>query len=175
MKTSSYQIRHQRSLGNRCCLEKGLISKIMFKDMETTVVLKLLGRNIGYAALFSHISSLWRPTKSFHLMDIEIGYFLAKLHIRLLGLLCFMYKRRILEAVGGLVGKMFKLDLSTDSKTRGYFARMVIFVDLDKPLVSQVMVNGELQRVEYEALPTIYFLCGKYSHLKELCPSQVNS
>ncbi|MBA0829587.1 hypothetical protein Goarm_014181 [Gossypium armourianum] len=57
------------------------IQQIMFKDMETTLVLKLLGQNIGYTALFSHISSLWRPTKSFHLMDIEIGYFLAKLHV----------------------------------------------------------------------------------------------
>ncbi|MBA0821872.1 hypothetical protein Goarm_018706 [Gossypium armourianum] len=47
---------------------------------------------------------------------------------------------------------------------------MVVFVDLDKPLVSQVLVNGELQRIEYEALPTIFFSCGKYGHLKELCP-----
>ncbi|MBA0731108.1 hypothetical protein Golax_025506 [Gossypium laxum] len=77
-----------------------------------------------------------------------------------------MYKRRILEAVGGLVGKVVKLDLSTDSKTSGYFARMVIFIDLDKPLVSQVMVNGELQRVEYEALPTIYFFVWKIWSLK---------
>ncbi|MBA0557658.1 hypothetical protein Golob_014712 [Gossypium lobatum] len=97
------------------------IQQIMFKDVETTVVLKLLGQNIGYAALFSHISSLWHPKKSFHLMDIEIGYFLSKLHIRLLSLLGFMYKMRILEAVGGLVGKVVKLDLSTDSKNQWLF------------------------------------------------------
>ncbi|MBA0579041.1 hypothetical protein Gorai_021308 [Gossypium raimondii] len=36
------------------------------------------------------------------------------------------------------------------------------------------MVNGELQRIEYEALPTIFFSCGKYGHLKELCPSPVS-
>ncbi|MBA0602216.1 hypothetical protein Gorai_002405 [Gossypium raimondii] len=38
-------------------------------------------------------------------------------------------------------------------------------------MVSQVLVNGELQRVEYEALPTICFSCGKYGHLKKLCAS----
>ncbi|MBA0568406.1 hypothetical protein Golob_005904 [Gossypium lobatum] len=38
-------------------------------------------------------------------------------------------------------------------------------------LVSQVMVNGELQRVEYQVLPTICFSCGKYGHLKEQCTS----
>ncbi|MBA0843111.1 hypothetical protein Goarm_000325 [Gossypium armourianum] len=116
------------------------IQQILFKDMETMVILKLLGRNIGYDALLS-------------------------------GLPGFMYKSRILEVIGELVGKVVKLDFNTDSKTRGRFARMAVLVDLDKPLVSQVLVNGELQRVEYEALPTICFSCGKYGHLKKLCAS----
>ncbi|MBA0788263.1 hypothetical protein Gotri_026713 [Gossypium trilobum] len=55
------------------------IQQILFKEMETTVMLKLLGCNIGYAALYNQIISLWRPPKSFHLMDIENEYFLAKL------------------------------------------------------------------------------------------------
>ncbi|KAH1039446.1 hypothetical protein J1N35_041189, partial [Gossypium stocksii] len=42
------------------------------------VVLKLLGRNIGYEALHSRISSLWNPSMPFYLMDIENGYCLAK-------------------------------------------------------------------------------------------------
>ncbi|PPR89073.1 hypothetical protein GOBAR_AA31612 [Gossypium barbadense] len=49
-----------------------------FQGYETSVALKLLGRNIGYIALFNQISSLWRSSKSFNLMDIENGYFLAK-------------------------------------------------------------------------------------------------
>ncbi|KAK5841702.1 hypothetical protein PVK06_004025 [Gossypium arboreum] len=143
------------------------IQQILFKGMETTVVPKLLGRNIGYATLFNRISSLWRPTKLFHLKDIKNDYFLAKLQciedynkalsqgpwiiygqylivqpwkkyfspmksypsmvlawIRLPGLLGFMYKRRILEEVGGLVDKVVKFDLNTDRKTIGCFARM---------------------------------------------------
>ncbi|KAH1098274.1 hypothetical protein J1N35_015195 [Gossypium stocksii] len=64
--------------------------------------------------------------------------------IKLPSLLGFMYKTRILEEVGGLVGKVVKFDLNINSKTRGCFARMAISIDLDKPLVSQVMVNGEL-------------------------------
>lgn len=77
--------------------------------------------------------------------------------IRLSGLLGFMCKRNILEVVGGLVGKVAKLNFNTDKKTRGHFFRMSFFVDLDRPLVSQVWVNGELQWVKYEALPTICF------------------
>ncbi|MBA0628769.1 hypothetical protein Godav_023429 [Gossypium davidsonii] len=129
------------------------IQQILFKEMETTVMLKLLGCNIGYAALYNQIISLWRPPKSFHLMDIENEYFLAK---------------RILEVVRGLVGKVAKVDFNMDSKIK-----MVKFLDLDRPLVFQVWVNGELQWVEYEALPTICFSCGKCGHLKEMYPSPV--
>ncbi|MBA0608961.1 hypothetical protein Godav_021106 [Gossypium davidsonii] len=112
------------------------IHQILFKDIETTLVLKLLGRNIGLSGLPS-----------------------------------FMYKKRILEAVGRLVGKVVKLDFNSDSKSKGRFSRMTVFLDPDKHLVSQVLVNGELVWVEYEALLTICFSCGQYDHLKEMCTS----
>ncbi|MBA0648547.1 hypothetical protein Goklo_016247 [Gossypium klotzschianum] len=54
------------------------IKKILVKEMEKTVVLKLLGRSISYVALHNRISSLWRPSKPFSLMDIENVYFLVK-------------------------------------------------------------------------------------------------
>ncbi|PPS18341.1 hypothetical protein GOBAR_AA02239 [Gossypium barbadense] len=36
----------------------------------------------------------------------------------------------------------------SDSWTRWRFARMVVYVSLDKPLISKVLVNGKPQRVE---------------------------
>ncbi|MBA0583368.1 hypothetical protein Gorai_014228 [Gossypium raimondii] len=127
------------------------IQQILFKGMEATVVLKLLGRSIGYAALQNRISSFWRPLKSFHLMDIENG---------LPGLPGFFYKRKIIEEIGGLTSKVVNLDFNTDNRNRGRFARLVVYVNLDKPLVLQVFVNDKLQRVEYESLPMICFTCG---------------
>ncbi|PPD75772.1 hypothetical protein GOBAR_DD27303 [Gossypium barbadense] len=47
------------------------LRKFLVKDMETTVVIKLLGRNISYGVLHNHISSLWRPSKPFRLMDVK--------------------------------------------------------------------------------------------------------
>lgn len=48
---------------------------------------------------------------------------------------------------------------------------MAVFVNLDRPLISKVLVDGDVQRVEYESLPMVCFNCGKYGHVKELCLS----
>ncbi|PPS06388.1 hypothetical protein GOBAR_AA14260 [Gossypium barbadense] len=89
--------------------------------------------------------------------------------IRLPGLPGYMFRRQIVEAVGGLIGKVVKLNLQTDKRTMGRFARFAVFINLAKPLVSQVLVDGAVQRVEYEALPTVCFGCGRYGHVRDLC------
>ncbi|KAK5836596.1 hypothetical protein PVK06_012390 [Gossypium arboreum] len=72
--------------------------------------------------------------------------------IRLLGLPGFLYKRKILEEISGLISRVVKLDSDTDNRSKGKFARMSVFMNLDKPLIPQVLVNGRAKRVEYEAL-----------------------
>ncbi|KAG8475227.1 hypothetical protein CXB51_032054 [Gossypium anomalum] len=164
------------------------IKDILFKEMESMIILKLLRRNIGYNVLYNRIFNLWKSLNSFHLMDITNGYFFVKFQgmedynkvltqgpwiifgqyltvqpwtktfnpeqpypsvvlawIRLSGLPGYLYKRQIIEAI--------------------------VFINLDEPLTSKVLVDGAIQRVEYEALPTVCFSCGKYGHVKELCPS----
>ncbi|PPR84486.1 hypothetical protein GOBAR_AA36227 [Gossypium barbadense] len=59
-----------------------LLRNFLVRDMETIVVVKLLGRNIGYGALHNHISSLWKPSQPFRLMDIKNGYFLVRFQCR---------------------------------------------------------------------------------------------
>ncbi|XP_040934424.1 uncharacterized protein [Gossypium hirsutum] len=90
--------------------------------------------------------------------------------IRLIGLLGYLYKHKILTEIGGMVGKVVKLDMNTYSKVRGRFARMAVYINLERPLVSQILINGRSQRVEYESLPTICFHCGRYGHVKDNCP-----
>ncbi|PPR86803.1 hypothetical protein GOBAR_AA33884 [Gossypium barbadense] len=180
------------------------LKNILIRDMETTVVVKLLGRNIGYGVLYNRISSLWKPSQPFRLMDIKNGYYLVRFQsrvdydlaltqgpwivfghyltvqpwtvefdplkpfpsvvtarIRFPGLPGFLYKKRILEKIGSLVGKVMKLDFKTDSGVRGQIARMAVSIDLKQPLTSQVSINGRIQRVEFEALPTVCFHYGE--------------
>ncbi|KAG8499479.1 hypothetical protein CXB51_005945 [Gossypium anomalum] len=89
--------------------------------------------------------------------------------IRLPGLLGYLYKKKIIEVIRNTIEKVVRLDFNTDSRTRGRFARLVAYINLDRPLVAQVLVNGRIQKVEYKALPTICFSCGKYGHTKDLC------
>ncbi|MFQ6627204.1 hypothetical protein Gotur_005447 [Gossypium turneri] len=51
----------------------GCIKQILVKKMELTLVIKQLGRNIGYVVLYNKISILWKPSKPFHLTDIKNG------------------------------------------------------------------------------------------------------
>lgn len=48
------------------------------ESMATTLVVKLLGRKIGYTALWNKACSLWKLMRRFHLMDIDNDYYLAR-------------------------------------------------------------------------------------------------
>ncbi|MBA0805364.1 hypothetical protein Gohar_004885 [Gossypium harknessii] len=143
------------------------IHKIIIQGMENTVILKLLGRNIGFSVLQNKLYNLWRPSAPLHMMDIKNGYFLVKFQnkldceralaegpciifcqyltvqpwtlafdptqpypsvvmawIRFPGLPGYLYNPKIIIEIGEMVGKVVKLDMNTDSKTRGQFARL---------------------------------------------------
>ncbi|KAK9020221.1 hypothetical protein V6N11_054711 [Hibiscus sabdariffa] len=50
------------------------VQKLTEKSFNLTVVIKLLGRQIGYTTLHNKI---WKPNRDFKLMDIDNDYYLA--------------------------------------------------------------------------------------------------
>lgn len=54
------------------------INQFLVNGMAHTVVIKLLGRTIGYTALYNKVCAIWKPKQGFQLIDVENGYFLAK-------------------------------------------------------------------------------------------------
>lgn len=48
---------------------------------------------------------------------------------------------------------------------------MAMYVNLDKPLVSQILINGKIQKDE--VIPMVCFHCGRYGHMKDVCPFRV--
>ncbi|KAK8560140.1 hypothetical protein V6N12_012943 [Hibiscus sabdariffa] len=53
------------------------VQSLVEKSLDRIIVLKLLGRRIGYATLKNKIQELCKPKRDIKLMDIEDGYFLA--------------------------------------------------------------------------------------------------
>ncbi|CAI0559494.1 unnamed protein product [Linum tenue] len=80
------------------------------------------------------------------------------------------YHREILFAIGNLVGRTVKLDYHTEKLERGKFARIVIELDMSKPLPTRIRLDGEWQQVLYENLPTICYSCGRIGHKEDSCP-----
>ncbi|KAK8993907.1 hypothetical protein V6N11_008121 [Hibiscus sabdariffa] len=189
------------------------VQELARKSFEHTIILKLLGRRIGYTTLPNKLYDLWKPKNAFKLMDINNDYFLAIFKtesdhlnalangpwtifghyltvepwsasfstsqhfpsmvwtwIRLPGLPTTLYKHNLITTIGEYLGPFVKIDYQAERGRRGRSAWMIVKVDLRKPLISKLVINGNIQIVEYESLPTVRFKCGKYRHLQDSCP-----
>lgn len=54
------------------------IKDLIIQDMKLAVVVKLLGRTIGYKTFYDKILNLWKPTGPFQLVDLEGDCFIVK-------------------------------------------------------------------------------------------------
>ncbi|KAI9082470.1 hypothetical protein K1719_035613 [Acacia pycnantha] len=186
------------------------------QKMGLAVVIKLMGRRIGYRQLRMKLQNLWKPIGQCKLIDLEDDYFLVRFKedldyqnallngpwvifghyltvhpwspsfrpqehvinqvmgwIRLPNLPARYYHKSIICSIGSVFGEVIRVDYNTDSGDRGKFARLAVSIDLTKPLISKIQVDGEIIFVEYEGLPTICFACGRYGHLQDSCPERV--
>ncbi|KAL4311976.1 hypothetical protein GQ457_01G025270 [Hibiscus cannabinus] len=182
------------------------------KKLENSVIVRLLGKSIGYRALLNRIEALWKPKGEIKLIDLDNDYYLvrfaleedcdkvlsegpwviygsyltvqpwsrtfsiAKDHpskvmvwVRLPGLPYRYYTKSLFRYIALALGEVVRIDYNTTAGNRGRFARLAIVVDLEKPLRSGIIIDGQRQSIEYEGLPTICYSCGKYGHSKEIC------
>ncbi|KAL4297374.1 hypothetical protein GQ457_12G006380 [Hibiscus cannabinus] len=180
--------------------------------LESSVIVRLLGRAIGYNALLNRIRSLWNPSGEVALVDLDNGYYLVRfanvadvsrmliggpwviygnyltvqpwsrnfstdvdhsgeivVWARLPGLPYRYYTKSMFRYIASVIGRVVKIDYNTSKGKRGRFARLAAVVDLNKPLVPGVLIDGIYQRIEYEGLPTICYSCGRYGHTDEGC------
>lgn len=89
--------------------------------------------------------------------------------VRIVGLPLHFYKDFPMRKIGHLLGSVVKVDKLTLSQIRGQFARLCIEVDLNKPLIPFVAVEGCKYGVVYEGISMICFNCGCFGHVKTNC------
>ena len=65
---------------------------------------------------------------------------------------------------------MLRIDTFTATESRGKFARLCIQVNVDKPLITTVMIGKLQQTVTYEGIYNLCFKCGRMGHRRAFCP-----
>ncbi|XP_028807320.1 uncharacterized protein LOC114762037 [Neltuma alba] len=113
----------------------------------------------------------WEP--SFSLLNLEIKQVFV--WVRLPGLPYHYYHKSVLRAIGEVIGQVIKIDYNTEDVDKARFARLAVKLDLTKPLISKINLDGITQYVEYEGLPTICYCCGRYGHLETSCPIKLQN
>ncbi|CAI9100407.1 OLC1v1037404C1 [Oldenlandia corymbosa var. corymbosa] len=90
--------------------------------------------------------------------------------VRIPGLPVHYFHGALLRDIAKPLGSYLKADNNPLLAERGRYARIVVELDLTKPLVGKVKVDHRIFTVEYEDLRRTFFKCGKYGHTIEECP-----
>ncbi|KAJ4823652.1 hypothetical protein Tsubulata_041409 [Turnera subulata] len=156
------------------------------KPWERAVVVKLMGRAIalldGPWSIYNNVLSVQPWTQSFRASSTTIDKVVTWVHF--LDFPLDQYHSRILLTMGNLVGKAVKLEKNSENPSRGKFAKVVVCVDVTKPLKGMVTVDNKAYKVMYEGLPDICGVYGRFGHLSiswpngaappSLCPTAIN-
>ncbi|MBA0645776.1 hypothetical protein Goklo_013832, partial [Gossypium klotzschianum] len=166
------------------------LKKFLVNDMETTMVFKLLGRNIGYGVLHNHIVNLWKHSQPFRIIHVANGYYLVRFHNSI------DYNTTLTQGpwiVFGhyLIVQPWTMDFNTLQDFPNMVLAWICFLSLSRFLHKKQILE-EIGSLIWEShLPCKYrlmvewnewslrpflrydFFCGKYGHIKSLCPSSL--
>ena len=84
--------------------------------------------------------------------------------IRLNELSIEYYHAEALLQIGKAIGNVLRVDTHTTFESRGRFARLCVQVDVEKPLVTTILIRKREQLVCYEGIHKLCFECGRIGH-----------
>lgn len=112
-----------------------------------------------------HLVQPWSPSFNINCDNIDT----AALWIHLPKLPMHLYHEKMIRKISSAVGRIIKIDNSTRDTLGGQYVRVIISVDLRKPLVSKVQVKNSTQIIEYESLPSVCYSYGWAGHQSSEC------
>ncbi|KAJ4826662.1 hypothetical protein Tsubulata_001544 [Turnera subulata] len=81
-----------------------------------------------------------------------------------------LYQLDILKEICNRIGRMIRVDYSTQKTERGRFTKVAVELDISTPLETEAYVDGIWYPIVYESLPQVCFNCGRAGHLMVNCP-----
>nr|XP_023896798.1 uncharacterized protein LOC112008697 [Quercus suber] len=152
------------------------------------LIVKVYGRSVTLNFLHNRLLSMWKPVGRLDCVDLKHGFFLTQFYLRddyeatlkkgpwFIGEHFLSIRpweqTSILRKV---IGNVLRVDTHTANEARGKFTRLCVQVDVDKPLLTAVLIGKFEQLVCYEGIQKLCFSCGKMGHRKEGCPFMVRS
>ncbi|GLT34175.1 hypothetical protein SLA2020_087060 [Shorea laevis] len=76
--------------------------------------------------------------------------------------------------MGEQIGKVIKLDYLSQYACRGKYAKFCVELDVTKPLLPMICIEGREYKVEYDGLDVVCFSCFWYGHRRDNCPNVQN-
>ncbi|MBA0733942.1 hypothetical protein Gogos_017903, partial [Gossypium gossypioides] len=140
---------------------KGAVQEEEFKLIDGDVMVEIVDGILLFTFLervHKHIekrmASLWKTKKLIQLIDLENDYYKVKFQdeedysAALIGepwIIFGQYHMCLFKVIGEAIGSVYKIDHNTNSSTKGRFVRLTVCIDLGKPLVSKVKIDGKMQ------------------------------
>ena len=75
-----------------------------------------------------------------------------------------------MQHIGKTLGNVLRVDTFTAFESRGRFARLCIQIDVDKPLITTILLGKLEQLILYEGIQRFCFGCGRVGHRRESYP-----
>lgn len=72
--------------------------------------------------------------------------------VHLPGLPIEFYELEVLKNIGSAIGPVLRIDSHTVANARGRYARLCVQVQIDKPLISTILIDKFKQKVTYEGI-----------------------
>lgn len=70
-----------------------------------------------------------------------------------------------------MIGCLLTVDAHACNAVRGNYVRLCVQIFLQKPLLSFIFFDHHVQRIFYEGMHQIYFLCENIGHKNMPCPN----